>query len=80
MEKCCFCKNIKMGMPNWTFGDEELPTFKNADGIAIEIRQILENNSLVFTNSADEYGCGYININYCPICGRDLKVVENGDM
>jgi hypothetical protein len=41
-------------------------------GDAIEIRKIMNKNALVFTNSADEYGAGALNINYCPICGRKL--------
>lgn len=70
---CEFCENIGIGIPNWDFSDETKPTFY---GNAIEIRRIMENNALVYTNSADEYGYGALNINYCPICGRKLSEVE----
>lgn len=69
---CEFCKKIEIGIPKWDFCNEKSP---NYSGIAIEIRNITNNPSLVFTNSADEYGSGYIKINYCPICGR--KLVED---
>lgn len=32
-----------------------------------------ENDILCFDNSGHEYPTGRININYCPMCGRDLK-------
>lgn len=66
---CEFCENIGIGIPKWDFCNEKSP---NYSGVAIEIRNITNNPSLVFTNSADEYGSGYIKINYCPICGRKL--------
>lgn len=73
MNKCDFCENIGIGIPDWTFGDDELPTFKGYNGHATEIRIIANKPSLVFTNSANEYGFGYINIDYCPICGKKIN-------
>jgi hypothetical protein len=68
-DMCKFCENIGIGIPKWDFCNEKSP---NYSGIAIEIRNITNNPSLVFTNSADEYGAGALSINYCPICGRKL--------
>lgn len=70
---CEFCENIGIGIPNWDFLDETKPTYS---GEAIEIRRVINNNALVYTNSADEYGYGALNINFCPICGRKLSEVE----
>lgn len=70
---CEFCKNIEIGVPNWNFLPEEDSDIVPG-GMKIEIRKIIDYNALVFTNSADEYGAGALNINYCPICGR--KMVE----
>ena len=67
---CEFCKNIGIGMPKWDFCNEKS---LNYSVIAIEIRNITNNLGLVFTNSADEYGSGYIKINYCPMCGKKLR-------
>lgn len=68
---CEFCENIEIGLQNWNFlaGEDSdiVPS-----GIEIEIRKIMDHNALVFTNSANEYGAGALNINYCPICGRKL--------
>ena len=68
---CEFCRDIGIGLPNWNFLPEEdfdiVPS-----GDKIEIRKITGHNALVFTNSANEYGAGALNINYCPICGRKL--------
>ena len=66
---CEFCENIGIGIPKWDFCNEKS---QNYSGVAIDIRNITNNMSLVFTNSADEYGFGYIKINYCPMCGRKL--------
>lgn len=68
---CEFCKNIGIGLPNWVFLPEEDSDIVPS-GIEIEIRKIMDHNALVFTNSANEYGAGALNINYCPICGRKL--------
>lgn len=68
---CEFCKNIGIGLPNWDFLPEEVSDIVPS-GIEIEIRKIMDYNALVFTNSANEYGAGALNINYCPICGRKL--------
>lgn len=69
---CEFCKNIGIGVPNYTFGDEEVDTYKNSNGEFIELRKIAGKNCLVFSNSADEYGYGSLNVNNCPMCGRKL--------
>lgn len=68
---CEFCKNIGIGLPDWNFLPGEDSDIVPG-GIEIEIRKIIDYNALVFTNSADEYGAGALNINYCPICGRKL--------
>lgn len=68
---CEFCKNIGIGIPDWDFLLEEDSDIVPS-GDKIEIRKIMNHNALVFTNSANEYGAGALNINYCPICGRKL--------
>ena len=68
---CKFCENIGIGLPDWNFlpkDDAEIVP----NGIKIEIRKVIDKTALVFTNSADEYGAGAINIRFCPICGRKL--------
>lgn len=71
---CEFCKNIKVGLPGWDFCPEDWDYKNNGcpSGDRIEICKILKHNALVFTNSANEYGPGALNINYCPMCGRKL--------
>lgn len=71
---CKFCENIGIGLPDWNFLPEE-DFYIVPSGIKIEIRKITDNNALVFTNSADEYGAGAINIRFCPMCGRELSEV-----
>nr|DAX05509.1 MAG TPA: NADH-PPase NADH pyrophosphatase zinc ribbon domain [Bacteriophage sp.] len=71
---CGLCKNIGIGIPDWDF----LTPDKNGripSGDAIEIRKIADKHALVFTNSADEYDAGALNISFCPMCGR--KLVKN---
>lgn len=70
---CDFCKQIGIEMPNWDFINPD-ETGIIPSGIEIEIRKCLNKPALVFTNSANEYGAGVLNINYCPICGRKLVV------
>ena len=71
---CEFCENIGIGLPNWNFiPDDDSETVPS--GIEIEIRKISEHNTLVFTNSASEYGAGALNIRFCPMCGRELSEV-----
>lgn len=41
------------------------------NGIILVIDEDKENR-LYFDNSSWEYARGYIKINYCPICGREL--------
>ena len=68
---CEFCENIGIGLPDCNFlheDDEEIVP----DGMKIEIRKVIDKTALVFTNSADEYGAGAINIRFCPMCGRKL--------
>lgn len=68
---CEFCNDIGIGLPNWNFlPNEDFDIVPS--GVKIEIRKIIDHNALVFTNSADEYGAGALNINYCPMCGRKL--------
>ena len=68
---CEFCKNIGIGLPDWNFLPEDDAEIVPS-GIKIEIRKIIGKTALVFTNSADEYGAGAINIQFCPMCGRKL--------
>lgn len=68
---CEFCKNIGIGSPDWNFLPEDDEKIVPS-GIQIEIRKIIDKTALVFTNSADEYGVGAINIQFCPMCGRKL--------
>ena len=68
---CEFCRDIGIGLPDWNFlpkDDENIVL----SGDKIEIRKITGHNALVFTNSANEYGAGAIDIKYCPMCGRKL--------
>lgn len=69
---CDLCKDIGIGIPNWGFltpdKNEEVPS-----DIKIEIRKIVGNHALVFTNSAGEYEAGALIIAFCPICGRKLR-------
>ena len=68
---CEFCKNIGIGLPDWNFLPEDDAEIVPS-GIEIEIRKIIDKTALVFTNSAEEYGPGVINIQFCPMCGRKL--------
>lgn len=68
---CEFCGSIGIGLPDWDFNPKD-DEDKVPPGVAIEIRKILNNNTLVFTNSANEYGAGAIDIRFCPMCGRKL--------
>ena len=73
---CKFCENIKKDVPNWDFGyNEETDSFPSGD--AIDLLSVHGYIALVFTNSADEYEYGHEKVNYCPICGRDLRSEEN---
>ena len=72
---CEFCKNIGIGIPDWDFLTQD-ENGRTTSGDAIEIRKIVDKHAIVFTNSADEYGAGVLNISFCPMCGR--KLVENG--
>ena len=68
---CDFCKNIGIGIPKLDFCNEKSP---NYSGVAIDIRNITNNTSLVFTNSADEYGFGYIKIN-CIFANNNTTLI-----
>ena len=71
---CDFCKNIGIGIPDWDFlTPDENGRTPSCD--EIEIRKIVDKHALVFTNSADEYGAGALNIAFCPMCGRELSEV-----
>ena len=76
---CEFCKDIGIGLPNWNFLNEDnlaiIPS-----GIKIEIRKIIDKSALVFTNSANEYGSGAINIKFFPMCGRKLSEVSENEI
>jgi hypothetical protein len=68
---CDFCKQIGIGIPNWNFINPD-ETGMIPSGIKMEIRKCLNKPTLVFTNSANEYGAGALNILFCPMCGRKL--------
>lgn len=68
---CEFCKNIGIGIPDWDFLTPD-ENGRTTSGDAIEIRKIVDKHALVFTNSADEYDAGALNIAFCPMCGRKL--------
>lgn len=72
---CEFCKNIGIGIPDWDFLTPD-ENGRTPSGVEIEIRKIVGKRALVFTNSANEYGAGALNINYCPICGKRLTKEE----
>lgn len=61
-------------MPDWDFMPKDAEDIVPS-GNAIEIRKIVDKHALVFTNSADEYDTGTLNIAFCPMCGR--KLVKN---
>ena len=71
---CDLCKDIGIGIPDWDFLTPD-KNGKAPSDIKIEIREIVGIRTLVFTNSAGEYGAGALTIAYCPICGR--KLVED---
>lgn len=73
---CEFCENIGVGIPNLNFADSTARNWIKS-GEYIGIREIINRKALVFTNSANEYGYGALDINYCPICGRDLRSAED---
>lgn len=55
---------IMLGMLGGEFEEEY-------DGI-----QLMEGNYLTFDNSSGEYARGAVEINYCPMCGHELKGSE----
>lgn len=65
---CKFCENIEIGLPDWNFLPEDDAEIV-PNGIKIEIRKVIDKTALVFTNSANEYGSGALNINYFSIYG-----------
>ena len=73
---CEFCENIAKDVPNWNFRyNNETDICPSGD--AIDLLNVNGYIALVFTNSADEYEYGHAKVNYCPICGRDLRSEEN---
>lgn len=43
------------------------------------IRYDTDTNLLGFDNSEGEYAEGFVKINYCPMCGRDLRKENTND-
>ena len=41
--------------------------------------RIGNDRNLLFNTDANEYDRGEAQINYCPMCGRNLKEAENGN-
>nr|DAN90365.1 MAG TPA: Rad50 zinc hook motif [Bacteriophage sp.] len=68
---CNFCKNIGIGIPDWDFLTPD-ENGRVPSGIKAELRKILDDGAIIFTNSAEEYGYGALNISFCPMCGRKL--------
>ena len=71
---CKFCENIGIGLTDWNFLPEDDAEIV-PNGIKIEIRKVIDKTALVFTNSADQYGAGAINIRFCHMCDRELSEV-----
>lgn len=47
---------------------------KEDDGMGVHL---LDGNLMCFDNSSDEYVDGFVEINYCPFCGKELKNDSN---
>ena len=63
---CEFCDGKEKRIENgFTYGNAHIA--KNNFGYSYSLR---------YDNSANEYGEGAFEINYCPVCGR--KLVEDG--
>ena len=54
---CNFCKNIGIGIPDWDFLTPD-ENGRVPSGIKAELRKILDDGAIIFTNSAEEYGYG----------------------
>ncbi len=70
---CWFCNNKEQKLiPN-----EDLRFIKEmlADGNETDsyCSIFLRNNELYFDSSCKEYPYSKVEINFCPICGRDLR-------
>lgn len=71
-DKCVFCEEKKVISGRKT-GPGLLP-MADMFGVSSESGIMLEKKNLLgFDNSAGEYAMRYVEINYCPICGRNLK-------
>jgi len=70
---CEFCKQVDSDR---IFGSE-IPIFQCGNRSDLTEAQILKNCGDDIPGIVFYEGCkamGYININYCPICGRNLEV------
>lgn len=68
--ECEFCAEQNEGLPKWVFTPD-------TDGVILDdtkicITQLEKSKALVFTNCADSKGYGFLNIGFCPKCGRRL--------
>lgn len=74
---CEFCDNQEQKL----IPEEDLGFIKEmlADGneTSAYCSVYLENDELYFDSSCNEYPHSKVKINFCPICGRDLRSVQN---
>jgi hypothetical protein len=74
---CEFCDNQEQKL----IPEEDLGFIKEmlADGneTSAYCSVYLENDELYFDSSCNEYPHSKVKINFCPICGRDLRSKEN---
>ena len=80
---CGFCEGND-SLPIYGWDDGINPTYVMVKKIFNEplysnIHIMLEDghNILGYDNSSNEYATEYVEINYCPICGRKLKEDTN---
>lgn len=71
-EDCCsFCDPKTRGKFTW-IGFEDIGGYEGAE----EEGYILDEDDCLYARSCDPYcGTGSLKINFCPVCGRSLKVV-----
>lgn len=72
-DNCClFCNPETRGKFNWE-GIENIVGHEDTH----EEGYCLEENDCLYATADDPYcGTGALKINYCPMCGRSLKVVN----
>lgn len=84
--ECSFCNHEKirpdfLGQGIKTPADNAASLFASVLGTeketttGIRLFEYDEGSCLAFDNSAGEYAEGVIEIRYCPLCGRNLRVI-----